>query len=61
VLGIRYASDPATGSRFDTLTSLIGDAFIRVELEGFGHSTVTEQRSQVAVDAVLDFFAQRLR
>ena len=60
VLGIRYASDPAIGDRFDTLTSLIGDAFIRVELEGFGHSTVTEQRSQVAVDAVLDFFGERL-
>ena len=60
VVGIRYASDPLVGSRFDSLTSLIGDAFIRVELEGSGHSTVTEQRSQVAVDAVLDFFAERL-
>lgn len=60
VLGLRYASDPLTGTRFDTLTSLIGDAFIRVELEGKGHSTVTEQRSQRAVDAVLDFFGERL-
>jgi dienelactone hydrolase len=60
VLGIRYASDPAVGKRFDTLTSLIGDAFIRVDLPGKGHSTVTEQRSQVAVDAVLDFFRERL-
>ena len=60
VLGIRYASDPAVGTRFDTLTSLIGDAFIRVELEGSGHSTVTEHRSQAAVDAVLAFFGERL-
>lgn len=60
VLGIRYASDPLVGSRFDTLSSLIGDAFLRVELEGRGHSTVTEQRSQRAVDAVLDFFGERL-
>ena len=60
VLGVRYASDPAVGTRFDTLTSLIGDAFIRVELEGSGHSTVTEHRSQAAVDAVLAFFAERL-
>lgn len=60
VLGIRYASDPATGTRFDTLTTLLGDGFVRIELPGKGHSTVTEQRSQVAVDAVLDFFRERL-
>ena len=60
VLGVRYASDPLVGARFDTLTSLIGDAFIRVELDGRGHSTVTEQRSQEAVDAVLAFFGERL-
>jgi dienelactone hydrolase len=60
VLGIRYTSDPLPGTRFDTLGALIGDAFIRVELEGQGHSTVTEQRSQVAVDAVLDFFGAKL-
>lgn len=61
VLGIRYASDPLVGTRFDSLAALIGDAFIRVDLEGEGHSTVTEQRSQVAVDAVLEFFGDRLR
>ncbi|MCP3421403.1 dienelactone hydrolase family protein [Nocardioides pinisoli] len=60
VLGIRYRSDPAVGRRFDTLTTELGDAFIRVELEGKGHSTVTEHRSQVAVDAVLAFFAEHL-
>ena len=60
VLGIRYRSDPLVGSRFDSLTDLIGDAFLRVELEGRGHSTVTEQRSQRAVDAVVDFFGERL-
>ena len=60
VLGVRYASDPLPGTRFDTLTSLIGDAIIKVELEGTGHSTVTEHRSQRAVDAVLEFFGERL-
>jgi hypothetical protein len=60
VLGVRYTSDPLPGTRFDTLTSLIGDAFIKVELEGKGHSTVTEQRSQRAVDAILHFFGERL-
>ena len=60
VLGVRYASDPLPGTRFDTLSSLIGDAFIRIDLEGKGHSTVTEHRSQRAVDAVLEFFGERL-
>ena len=60
VLGLRYRRDPAVGTRFDTLTSEIGDAFIRVELEGKGHSTVTEHRSQEAVDRVLAFFGEKL-
>ncbi|WP_028638148.1 dienelactone hydrolase family protein [Nocardioides sp. URHA0032] len=60
VLGLRYRKDPAVGTRFDTLTREIGDAFIRVELEGRGHSTVTEHRSQEAVDRVLAFFGEKL-
>ena len=60
VLGLRYRSDPAVGKRFERLTEEIGDAFIRVELDGRGHSTVTEQRSQEAVDAVLSFFGEKL-
>jgi dienelactone hydrolase len=61
VLGLRYLKDPTVGKRFARLTEEIGEAFIRVELPGKGHSTVTEQRSQVAVDAVLEFFAGRLK
>lgn len=61
VLGIQYASDPMTGTRFDTLDRELGDGFLRVNLPGKGHSVVTEQRSQVAVDRVLGFFAERLR
>lgn len=60
VLGLRFKSDPAVGKRFETLTTEIGDAFIKVELSGAGHSTVTEQRKQEAVDAVLSFFGERL-
>ncbi|MBO9524472.1 MAG: dienelactone hydrolase family protein [Nocardioidaceae bacterium] len=60
VLGLQYPSDPMTGSRFDTLSRALGDAFLRVDLPGKGHGTVTEHRSQLAVDAVLDFFAARL-
>jgi dienelactone hydrolase len=61
VLGLRYRKDPAVGTRFDTLTREIGDAFLRVELDGKGHSTVTEHRSQEAVDRVLAFFGEKLR
>jgi dienelactone hydrolase len=61
VLGLRYRDDPATGTRFDTLTTLLGDGFIRVELEGKGHATLTAHRQQVAVDRVLDFFDERLK
>ena len=61
VLGLRYRKDPAVGKRFETLTREIGEAFIRVELEGRGHSTVTVHRQQVAVDRVLRFFAEKLR
>jgi hypothetical protein len=61
VLGVRYRSDPAVGKRFDTLTTELGDNFIRVDLDGKGHSTVTEHRSQTAVDAVLDFLGERLQ
>ncbi|WP_309649162.1 dienelactone hydrolase family protein [Nocardioides sp.] len=60
VLGLQYSSDAATGTRFDTLTREIGGAFIRVEFEGKGHSTVTAHRQQTGVDRVLAFFAEKL-
>lgn len=60
VLGLQYRKDPLTGTRFETLTRELGDAFIRVELDGVGHSTVTEHRKQEGVDAVLGFFADNL-
>lgn len=61
VLGLQYASDPLTGTRFETLTEEIGEAFLRVDLPGKGHSTVTEERQQVAVDRVLAFFGEKLQ
>ncbi len=60
VLGLRYRKDGAVGTRFDTLTRELGDAFIRVEFEGKGHSTVTEHRQQEGVDRVLAFFDEKL-
>lgn len=61
VLGLRYRKDSATGTRFDTLTQELGENFIRVELAGNGHSTITEHQQPEAIEAVLDFFAERLR
>jgi dienelactone hydrolase len=61
VLGLRYRRDPAIGKRFDRLTEEIGDRFIRVELEGRKHSTLTVHRQQEAVERVLEFFADKLR
>jgi dienelactone hydrolase len=61
VLGLRYRNDSATGTRFETLTREIGDRFLRVELDGKGHSTLTMHRRQEAVDRVLAFFKEKLR
>jgi len=60
VLGLRYRKDAAVGTRFDTLSAEIGDAFIRVEFDGKGHSTLTEHRQQEGVDRVLAFFGEKL-
>lgn len=60
VLGLQYADDVATGSRFETLSAALGEQFIRVEFPGRKHSTVTMHRQQEGVDAVLDFFRERL-
>lgn len=61
VLGLRFRGDLAVGKRFETLTTEIGDAFIRVEFPGRDHSTVTEHRQQEGIDRVLAFFDEKLR
>jgi dienelactone hydrolase len=60
VLGLRYTGDMAVGSRFDTLTQELGDAFIRVEFPGRKHSTLAAHRQQEGVDRVLAFFKEKL-
>ncbi len=60
VLGLRYSRDWASRGRFDTLRALLGDRFVALELEGSGHSTLTEHRRQKAVDRVLEFLTVRL-
>jgi dienelactone hydrolase len=60
VLGLRYASDLAVGSRFEILSHELGDAFIRVEFPGRKHSTLTAHRQDEAVERVLAFFREKL-
>jgi len=60
VLGLRYRDDKATGTRFRTLETLLGDNFVGVEFEGKGHATLTEHRQQEAVDRVIAFLGERL-
>jgi dienelactone hydrolase len=60
VLGLRYRNDPATGTRFDRLDRELGSAFLHVDLDGKGHSTLTAHRQQRAVDRVLEFLAKQL-
>ena len=60
VLGLRYASDKAVGTRFETLSRELGAGFLHVDLPGKGHSTVTEHRDEQSVQRVIDFFHTRL-
>ncbi|MBO1767257.1 dienelactone hydrolase family protein [Allobranchiibius sp. GilTou38] len=60
VLGLRYAGDRATGTRFATLHRELGDAFTAVEFPGSKHATLTAHRQQEGVDAVLAFLRRRL-
>lgn len=64
VLGLRYDRDPLVGERFQTLCSMLGDAFIAVELGSRTkrqHSVLTEHRDEVCVQRVLDFFCEKLQ
>ena len=60
VLGLRYAQDKATGTRFATLHRELGDAFRFIEFPGAKHATLTEHRQQAGVDAVLEFLSEKL-
>ncbi len=64
VLGLRYTGDPLVGTRFETLRTMLGDAFIAVELPSANkkdHSVLTEQRDEPSVQRVLEFFKEKLK
>ena len=60
VLGLKFREDSAPGTKFETLRRELGDKFLAVELEGKGHSALTEQRDEASVIRVLDFLDTRL-
>jgi len=64
VLGLRFTEDRAVGTRFSTLRTLLGDAFIAVELPSAkrsDHSVLTEQRDEASVARVIEFLGEKLR
>jgi dienelactone hydrolase len=63
VLGLRYDRDRAVGTRFEELRTLLGDAFVAVELTSrhrMDHSVLTEHRDDESVERVIDFLRTRL-
>ena len=60
VLALRYSSDPATGTRFDTLSTALGPRFFPVEFEGSGQSVLTGTPQPVGTAAVADFLEDKL-
>lgn len=64
VLGLRFSGDKLVGDRFGSLRTLLGDAFIAVELPSTSkrdHSVLTEQRDEASVACVLKFLQEKLQ
>ena len=64
VLGLRFTGDKLVGDRFASLRTLIGDAFIAIELPSQSkkdHSVLTEQRDESSVQRVISFFNEKLK
>lgn len=64
VLGLRFSQDKLVGTRFDTLRTLLGGAFIAAEFPSSAkndHSVLTEQRQEEGVAKVIDFLRQKLQ
>jgi hypothetical protein len=63
VLGLRFDQDKLVGTRFESLRTLLGDAFIAVDLPSTSkrdHSVLTEQRDEASVQRVIEFLRAKL-
>lgn len=63
VLGLRFTDDKLVGDRFASLRTLLGEAFIAVEIPSQSardHSVLTEQRDDASVARVLEFLRSKL-
>jgi dienelactone hydrolase len=63
VLGLRYTGDPLVGERFQALRTLLGEAFIAIELPSEStsqHSVLTEHRDEPSVERVIEFLTSKL-
>jgi dienelactone hydrolase len=64
VLGLRFDKDKLVGDRFASLRTLLGNAFIAIELPSTSprdHSVLTEQRDDASVQRVINFFIEKLQ
>ena len=64
VLGLRFDQDKLVGTRFDSLRTLLGDAFIAVELPSTSkrdHSVLTEHRDDPSIQRVIEFLKSKLQ
>jgi hypothetical protein len=64
VLGLRFDQDKLVGTRFDSLRTLLGDAFIAVELPSASkgdHSVLTEHRHDPSIQRVIEFLKSKLQ
>lgn len=61
VIGFRYRRDPLCGpGKFDAIRAAFGDAFEAHEIDGWKHATLTEHRSQFALERTIAFLQERL-
>ncbi|MEP7203082.1 MAG: dienelactone hydrolase family protein [Ilumatobacteraceae bacterium] len=64
VLGLRFDQDKLVGTRFDSLRTLLGDAFVAVELPSAtkrDHSVLTEHRDEPSIQRVIEFLKSKLQ
>ena len=61
VIGFRYRRDPLCGpGKFDAIRAAFGSAFEAHEIDGWKHATLTDHRSDLALDRTIEFLRKKL-